>query len=148
MDPGLRVPRIREGGYARIAKSARNERRRGQIRPLPWSAIAMREDRLTAAYLLASRRHGTLYLGSALDLVQRVSQHRESTIGFTAKYGVTRLVWYTRFGLVAEARARERSMKKWRREWKIALIEADNPDWRDLYPMLCGTELTPSRERN
>jgi putative endonuclease len=108
----------------------------------------MREDRLTAAYLLASRRHGTLYLGSALDLVQRVSQRRESTIGFTAKYGVTRLVWYARFGLVAEARAQERSMKKWRREWKIALIEADNPDWRDLYPMLCGAELMPSRERN
>ena len=71
------------------------------------------EDRLTAAYMLASRRHGTLYLGSALDLLKRVWEHREGMGSrFTAKYGVTRLVWYEPFMLVVEARAREYEMKK------------------------------------
>jgi putative endonuclease len=86
------------------------------------------EGRLTATYILASRKHGTLYLGSALDLIARVWDHKQGKASkFTAKYGVTRLVWYEAFMLVADARAREYEMKKWRRAWKINLIERDSP---------------------
>lgn len=100
------------------------------------------ENRLTAAYMLASRKHGTLYLGSALDLIVRVWDHKQGVASkFTAKYGVTRLVWYQPFMLVAEARQREYEMKKWRREWKINLIERDNPHWGDLFPLLSGSVL-------
>lgn len=103
------------------------------------------DSRLTAAYLLASKRHGTLYLGSTLDLLQRMNDHREGRGGsFTAKYGVTRLVWYAPFMLLAEARAKEYEIKKWRRDWKVNLIEQDNPDWDDLFPSLSGARL-PSR---
>ena len=97
------------------------------------------ENRITATYMLASRRHGTLYLGSALDLWGRVRDHRAG-IGsaFTRKYAVTRLVWYERHVLVKDARDQEYAMKRWRREWKCNLIERDNPDWDDLFPALLG----------
>ena len=106
------------------------------------------ETRLTATYMLASRKHGTLYLGSALDLIVRVHEHKEG-IGskFTAKYGVTRLVWYESFMLVTEARGREYEMKRWRREWKVNLIERDNPNWDDLYPVLIGAEVVGPKKR-
>ena len=85
-------------------------------------------------YLLASRRHGTLYLGVTNDIVRRVYEHKNKLLpGFTAKYGVDRLVWYETYSDVTEAIRREKKLKKWRRDWKISLIEADNPDWRDLY---------------
>jgi len=81
------------------------------------------ENRLTATYIMASQRHGTIYLGSALDLISRVTEHLEgSGSRFVAKYGVTRLVWFQPFMLVADARAREYELKKWRRDWKIELI--------------------------
>lgn len=100
------------------------------------------ESRLTATYMLASRKHGTLYLGSALDLIARVAEHKTGAgSGFTAKYGVTRLVWYQPFLLIAEAREREYAMKKWRRDWKTNFIERDNPHWDDLYPALIGSVL-------
>jgi putative endonuclease len=101
------------------------------------------ENRLTAAYLMASRKYGTLYLGSALDLVQRVFEHKQGVGSrFCAKYGVTRLVWFQPLMLVSEARDREYIIKKWRREWKINLIERDNPDWDDLFPVLSGARLS------
>jgi putative endonuclease len=85
-------------------------------------------------YLLASRRHGTLYLGITNNLVRRVFEHKKKLVrGFTAKYGVDRLVWYEAHYHPVAAIAREEQLKKWRRDWKIALIEEDNPDWRDLY---------------
>ena len=85
-------------------------------------------------YLLASRRHGTLYLGVTNDIVRRTYEHKSKLVpGFSAKYGVDRLVWYETHADVNEAIGREKEIKKWRRDWKIALIEADNPDWRDLY---------------
>src|SRR5262245_27887829 len=106
------------------------------------------ENRLTAAYMLANRKHGTLYLGSALDLIARVSEHRAGNgSGFASKYGVTRLVWYQPFMLVAEAREREYEMKKWRRDWKTNLIERDNPDWEDLFPGLIGGAITRARNK-
>lgn len=100
------------------------------------------ESRLTAAYMVASRRHGTLYLGSALDLIARVWDHKQGVGSkFVRKYGVTNLVWYQPFMLVAEARTREYEIKKWRRDWKVDLIEADNPHWDDLFPVLSGAVL-------
>lgn len=86
-------------------------------------------------YLLASRKQGTLYLGVTRDLVRRVYQHREKlTPGFTSRYDVRRLVWFEVYDDPVNAIEREKEIKKWRRAWKIALIEKDNPDWKDLYP--------------
>jgi putative endonuclease len=88
-------------------------------------------------YLLASRYHGTLYLGVTNDLARRVGEYRSGSIrGFTSKYGVNRLVWYEDYPQVAEAIAREEALKKWQRTWKVRLIEESNPAWCDLYPLL------------
>ena len=84
-------------------------------------------------YLMASRWNGTLYCGVTNDLVRRIVEHREGTAeGFTAKYGVARLVWFERHSDINEAILREKRIKKWSRAWKIALIETGNRDWRDL----------------
>jgi putative endonuclease len=85
-------------------------------------------------YLLASQRNGTLYLGVTRDLVRRVYQHRtKATPGFTSRYGVQRLVWFEVYDDPINAITREKQVKKWRREWKLQLIEKENPTWRDLY---------------
>ena len=85
-------------------------------------------------YILASRRNGTLYTGVTNDLVRRVSEHRQDIMpGFTTKYGVKSLVWYETHNDVDAAITREKRIKRWRREWKLALIEAENPQWLDLY---------------
>lgn len=85
-------------------------------------------------YILASRRNGTLYIGVTNDLGRRVYEHKTGmTPGFTQRYGVSTLVWYETFGDINEAIAREKALKRWERKWKLALIEAMNPDWRDLY---------------
>jgi len=85
-------------------------------------------------YLLASGEHGTLYLGVTNNLVRRTYEHRTKAVpGFTSRYGVNRLVWFESYGDPVSAITREKEIKKWRRDWKIALIERDNPDWRDLY---------------
>jgi putative endonuclease len=84
-------------------------------------------------YILASGRHGTLYVGATSDLARRITEHRSGAVpGFTRKYGVTRLVYYEAFDGILEARARERTLKRWRRDWKATLIESLNPDWSDL----------------
>ncbi len=88
-------------------------------------------------YLLASRRHGTLYLGVTNDIGRRVSEHKTKMHpGFSARYGVDRLVWYETYDRAIDAIAREKSLKKWHRDWKTRLIETENPNWIDLYPML------------
>ena len=85
-------------------------------------------------YLLASRRRGTLYLGVTNDLVRRVYQHKEGLVeGFTRRYGVKTLVWFESTGSVEAAIQREKQLKNWKRDWKIALIEQGNPSWHDLY---------------
>jgi putative endonuclease len=89
-------------------------------------------------YCMASSRNGTLYLGVTNDLVRRVYQHKTKALGgFTAKYGVTRLVWYECYDDPINAIAREKELKKWRRAWKLELIEKMNPDWTDLYDSIC-----------
>ena len=88
-------------------------------------------------YLLASGQHGTLYLGVTRDLARRVNEHKTKVLpGFSRKYGVDRLVWYEEYPTAQEAIDREKDMKKWRRDWKITLIEENNPLWSDLYPLL------------
>lgn len=85
-------------------------------------------------YLLASGKHGTLYVGMTSDLVRRVYEHKiKAAPGFTSRYGVDRLVWFECYDDPTAAITREKELKKWRRDWKISLIEQCNPDWLDLY---------------
>jgi len=85
-------------------------------------------------YILASRMNGTLYTGVTTDLEHRIWEHREElTGGFTQKYGVKRLVWYREYADVGLAIVDEKRIKRWRRKWKLELIEAMNPNWADLY---------------
>ena len=86
-------------------------------------------------YIMASRRNGTLYIGVTSNLVGRVYQHRSGLIdGFTKQHGCKLLVWYEAYDDLDAARLRELQMKKWKRAWKIELIERDNPQWKDLWP--------------
>jgi putative endonuclease len=93
----------------------------------------MRADFSPTVYLLASSRNGTLYSGVTSNLLARVHQHRHSLApGFTRKYGVKLLVWFEQHATMDSAITREKRIKKWNRAWKLELIEAANPDWRDL----------------
>jgi putative endonuclease len=84
-------------------------------------------------YILASKRNGTLYVGMTNDLIRRVYEHKSGLIeGFTKKYSIDKLVYYESTTNVNEAILREKRLKKWKREWKIELIEKSNPEWRDL----------------
>ncbi|GBH30193.1 MAG: GIY-YIG nuclease family protein [Sphingobium sp.] len=86
---------------------------------------------------MASRRNGTLYLGVTSDLAGRAYQHRNALVeGFTKRHGCTMLVWFESYDDLQEARLRELQMKKWKRAWKIELIERENPQWRDLFETL------------
>jgi putative endonuclease len=88
-------------------------------------------------YLLAIQPHGTLYAGMTDDLVRRVWEHKIKAVpGFTAKYGVDRLVWFEAHETLEGALRREKQIKEWRRAWKIVLIEENNPYWIDLYQSL------------
>jgi putative endonuclease len=88
-------------------------------------------------YILASRPHGTLYVGVTNDLIRRVHEHREDAVdGFTRRYEVKRLVHYESCEDVRVAIQREKNIKKWRRAWKVRLIEEQNPDWTVLYPSI------------
>ena len=88
-------------------------------------------------YILASRHMGTLYVGVTNDIVRRVQEHKnDKIIGFTSQYGVHTLVWYGCFENISEAIAYEKRIKKWRRDWKVDLIEKNNPLWNDLYAEL------------
>ena len=94
----------------------------------------MKSAAMYYVYLLASRMNGTLYLGVTNNLVRRVYEHKSKVHpGFTARYDVSRLVWFEAYDDPSTAIAREKDIKKWRRDWKIRLINRDNPDWKDLY---------------
>lgn len=85
-------------------------------------------------YILASKKNGTLYVGVTSDMVCRVWEHKTDAVaGFTRRYGVRTLVHVESHATMEEAILREKEIKKWRRAWKIELIERANPDWRDLY---------------
>ena len=85
-------------------------------------------------YIMTNKRHGTLYIGVTADLIARVGQHRDGAVeGFTKRHGLNRLVWYEQHETVVGAIQREKSLKKYKREWKLNLIERDNPQWDDLF---------------
>ena len=95
----------------------------------------MQRDRQPAVYIMANRRNGTLYVGVTSDLPKRTSQHRDGSIaGFTARYGCKLLVWFEIHETMESAILREKQIKAGSRAKKLALIEAGNPEWRDLYP--------------
>jgi len=88
-------------------------------------------------YILANRPRGVLYVGVTNNLARRVSEHRNGTVpGFTRTYGLKYLVYAEPYESILEARAREHSLKRWRRAWKFDLIETTNPDWKDLSDMI------------
>jgi putative endonuclease len=88
-------------------------------------------------YILASQRNGTLYVGVTNNLARRTSEHKAGLVpGFTRQFNVHLLVYFETYDSILEARARERALKRWRRAWKIKLIEQLNPEWRDLSDQL------------
>jgi len=92
-----------------------------------------------AVYILSNRKNGTLYIGVTSDLIKRIYEHKSHTVeGFTKRYGVDKLVYYELHNSIEEAIFREKQLKKWRRAWKIELIESFNREWEDLYTTLCG----------
>lgn len=98
----------------------------------------MRQERLLiAAYIMTNAERGTLYVGVTSNLYSRVLQHRSGEIeGFTKDHALKRLVWFEPFERITDAIQREKSLKRYRREWKINLVERDNPHWDDLAPQL------------
>ncbi|MFH1049812.1 MAG: GIY-YIG nuclease family protein [bacterium] len=85
-------------------------------------------------YILASKKNGTLYTGVTNDIIRRIYEHKNDiNDGFTKKYQVYNLVYYEIFNDSYEAIVREKRIKTWKRQWKIELIEKNNPDWKDLY---------------
>ena len=94
----------------------------------------MSSESFAATYIMADRRHGVIYIGSTGDLARRALEHREGAMrGFAKRYGCKRLVWFEVHEDYASAAQREKSLKKWPRDWKANLIERDNPNWEDLY---------------
>ncbi len=92
----------------------------------------------SCVYILASGKNGTLYVGLSTDIIHRVYQHKTKAIkGFTSKYNVDQLVHFEIYEDFFEAIAREKQLKRWKRAWKIRLIEEHNPSWDDLYEMIC-----------
>jgi putative endonuclease len=90
-------------------------------------------------YILASRRDGAIYVGITNDLVRRVYEHRLKAVpGFTSKYNITQLVWFEIYDDPISAITREKELKKWKRSWTVQLIEAQNPQWLDLYESICS----------
>ena len=91
-------------------------------------------EKQPCVYILASKRHGTLYTGVTSDLLKRVWAHKTHAMeGFTKRYNVTTLVWYELHATMESAIRREKAIKNWKRSWKVQLVEAGNPGWRDLY---------------
>lgn len=88
-------------------------------------------------YVLSNRPKGVLYVGVTGDLLRRVAEHKGKYVaGFTRDYGVSNLVYFEEYASILEARAREHTMKRWHRAWKISLVETMNPDWKDLSDQL------------
>jgi putative endonuclease len=84
-------------------------------------------------YIITNRPNGTLYIGVTTDLPRRIWEHKTGAVpGFTSRYGLNRLVYAEQHGDIRDAIRRERTMKTWRRAWKVRLICAENPDWNDL----------------
>ena len=106
---------------------------RAEAKVLSWATM----EKAPAVYILASERNGTLYIGVTSDLIKRVWEHREGVVdGFTKKYSVHKLVYFEQFDDMENAIIREKRLKKWRRAWKLNLIEQSNPHWNDLWQQI------------
>ena len=104
-----------------------------ELDPRPFIISIPSMERVPCVYLLANGFHGTLYTGVTSAPLPRWQQHRTAQVrGFTSDYGVKMLVWFEQHATMEEAILREKRIKKWNRAWKLELIEATNPDWRDL----------------
>jgi putative endonuclease len=94
----------------------------------------MHEEKQPAVYVTANRYRGTIYVGVTSALWNRIGNHKNKLFdGFTAEYDVNILVWYEHHHTMELAIRREKQLKKWKRDWKIRIIEGMNPDWRDLH---------------
>ena len=103
-----------------------------------------RDEKSPAVYMLASKRHGTLYIGVTGSLCNRVAAHKDgSVLGFTKKYNVKMLVWFELHETMDIAIRREKQLKEWQRGWKIELLEKENPVWRDLHDEVCNMPIKP-----
>ncbi len=88
-------------------------------------------------YILASKKYGTLYTGVTSDLIKRIWEHKNEVVdSFTKRYGIHTLAWFEQHETMESAIRREKAIKKWRRDWKLVLIETTNSQWRDLYSEL------------
>ena len=95
------------------------------------------DRRQPCVYMLASKKNGVLYIGVTSDLVKRIWQHKNDVVeGYTNRYGVHSLVWYELHLTMESAILREKTLKGWKRVWKVRLIEEGNPEWGDLYPTI------------
>ena len=104
------------------------------FRHKPESSIINTMSKQPCVYILASDRNGTLYVGVTSDLTKRVWEHKNDLVpGFTKRYGVHDLVWYELHDSMESAISREKAIKEWKRQWKLELIECENPVWKDLY---------------
>ncbi|MFO7715543.1 GIY-YIG nuclease family protein [Desulfosarcina sp.] len=94
-------------------------------------------DKQYYVYILCNKRNGTLYIGITSNLIKRIWQHKNSLVeGFSKQYGLKNLVYFEAYKDVEEAILREKRLKKWNRDWKINLIEKNNPNWEDIYQRL------------
>ena len=101
-------------------------------------------DAFIATYILTNKVRGTLYTGVTSLLLKRMHQHRDKVFeGFTKRYGLARLVWYEQHGTITAAIRQEKTIKGWPRQWKINLIERDNPHWDDLYNQMINWTPVP-----
>lgn len=95
------------------------------------------DRRQPCVYMLASKKNGVLYIGVTSDLVKRIWQHKNDVVeGYTHRYGVHTLVWYELHPTMESAILREKTLKAWKRDWKMRLINEGNAEWRDLYPTI------------
>jgi putative endonuclease len=117
--------------------------------PFLGTLRSMRDERNPCVYLLSNGYYGAIYIGVTSNLLQRLVQHREGLLpGFTSRYKVHRLVHFEMFGEMEPAILREKELKNWHRQWKINLINAENPEWRDLAVGLGLPPLVPGNRRN
>lgn len=104
---------------------------------MPEAGAGIQALKQPCVYLLASRKNGTLYAGVTSDLIKRVWEHKNDLVeGFTRRYGIHNLVWYELHENMESAISREKTIKGWKRQWKLELIEKENPQWQDLYDKL------------
>jgi len=97
----------------------------------------MKTEKHSYVYILANDKNGAIYIGVTNNIIRRIQEHKEKTVkGFTEQYDVDKLVYYEVHGSIGSAIYKEKQLKKWKREWKVALIEKDNYEWSDLHESL------------